>query len=290
MPKICLGEDGFVRIGDPRPPIRRDEVLSFAQKEGFQGIELHAQFEMYTPGVARATKEYYAKYGQEIPGLQTGHISFFYPPISEDDTTRENYVNAVEDALKFDRELGANHSTLTPPHFTEDMTKEYDKLLDRYIKVITEVVARAEKYDVVMAIEPEPNLIMNGGGLRDSLEDVKHVLNTIRSNNLAILYDIAHVNIVSHGDPVGFLKALNGRVSWVHVADNDFSLTAIGTGKHQKFGEGNVDMVKLFQTMKQECPNLRWLQIDTWENPFPFEAAAMNRNELARILKEINWI
>jgi sugar phosphate isomerase/epimerase len=288
MPKICLGEDGFVRFG-LGPMIRRDEVLSFAKKEEFQGIELHAQFEMYTPSVAKATKEYYASYGQEIPGIQTGHIGFFYPPISEDDTTRANYVNAVDDALKFAEELDARHSTLTPPLFTTDMTKEYDTLLDRYIKVVAEVVERAEKRNVVMAIEPEPNLILNGGGLRDSLEDVNFVLKTIKSKNLAILYDISHVNIISHGDPVGFLKDLKGRVSWVHVADNDFSLSPFGTGKHQTFGDGNVDMVKLFSAMKEECPNLEWLQIDTWEHPEAFEAAAKNKKELVRILSEIGW-
>ena len=85
-----------------------------------------------------------------------------------------------------------------------------------------------------MAIEPEPNLILNGGGLRDSLDDVNHILNMIKSKNLAILYDISHVNIISHGDPVGFLKALRGRVSWVHVADNDFSLSPFGTGKRHR--------------------------------------------------------
>ena len=92
-------------------------------------MSLHAQFEMYTPGVAKATKEYYASYDQEFPGIQTGHIGFFYPPISEDETDRANYVNAVDDALKFAEELDAHHSTLTPPIFTSEMTKEYDVLL-----------------------------------------------------------------------------------------------------------------------------------------------------------------
>ena len=85
------------------------------------------------------------------------------------------------------------------------------------------------------------------------------------------------------------MKSLNGRVSWVHVADNDFSLSPFGTGKHQTFGDGNVDMPKLFAAMKAECPRLAWLQIDTWEHPAPFEAAAKNKKELVRILKEVGW-
>ncbi|HYB03354.1 MAG TPA: hypothetical protein VED17_02755, partial [Nitrososphaerales archaeon] len=87
----------------------------------------------------------------------------------------------------------------------------------------------------------------------------------------------------------GFLKRLNGRVSWVHVADNDFSLSPFGTGKHQTFGDGNVDMRKLFSALKSECPGLAWLQIDTWEHPAPFDAASNNNRELKGILSDIDW-
>ncbi len=288
MPKICLGEDGFVTLGQG-PKITREEVLSFAQKEGFRGIELHAQFEKYDLGAAQATEEYYQKYDLEIPGIQTGHIGFYHPPISEDDATRAEYVAAIDEALAFAEKLGARHSTLTPPLFASDMTPEYDLLLDRYIRVVSEVAGKAEKRDVMLAIEPEPNLFLNGGGMRDAIEDVRLVLDTVRSKKLAILFDIAHVNIISHGDPVGFLKQLHGRVSWVHVADNDFSLSPFGTGKHQTFGEGNVDMPKLFSALKMECPGLAWLQIDTWEHPAPFDAASKNKKELERILLKIGW-
>ncbi len=288
MPKICLGEDGFVKIGGGTP-VKREEVLQFAQREGFEGIELHAQFELYTLSLAKNTKKYYEQFGQQIPGLQTGHIGFFYPPISEDEATRREYINGVEDAQRFAESLDAHHATLTPPLFMPNMVVDYDKLLERYVAVVAEVVARAEKHNVVMAIEPEPNLFLNGGTLRDSIEDVRMVLNAVKSKHLAILFDIAHANILSHSDPVGFLRELNGRISWVHVADNDLSLSPFGTGKHQVFGQGSIDMKKLFSAMKDHVPNLAWLQIDTWEHPAPFEAAKKNRMELATIIREINW-
>ena len=288
MPLICLGEDGFVTLG-PGPKHTREEILFFAQKEGFRGIELHAQFEKYDLDSAGATKEYYSRFGQQIPGIQTGHIGFYHPPISEDVETRKEYVAAIDEALAYAEKLGAHHSTLTPPLFMDDMAPEYDMLLDRYLEVVAQVVDKAEKRDVILAIEPEPNLFLNGGGARDSIEDVRHALNLIKSKKLAILFDIAHINIISHGDPVGFLKQLNGRVSWVHIADNDFSLSPFGTGKHQTFGEGNVNMRKLFSALKSECPGLAWLQIDTWEHPAPFEAASKNNRELKGILSDIDW-
>lgn len=288
MPKICLGEDGFVRIGAGEP-IYRDDILSFAKKERFQGIEIHAQFESYEPSTAQATKDYYATFGQRIPGLQTGHIGFFYSPVSDSESVRNEYVKGVKEAQEFAELIGAKHCTLTPPLFFPEMAAEYDEILERYVKVVEQVVANAEKHNVIMAIEPEPNLILNGGSIRESIEDVKMILDRIESKNLAILYDVSHVNVISHGDPLGFLKELDGRVSWMHVADNDSTLSPLGTGKHMTFGEGKVGMVQLFTAAKEELPNLEWLQIDTWEHPEPFVAAKKNKQELEKILASIGW-
>jgi sugar phosphate isomerase/epimerase len=288
MVRICLGQDGFVRLG-PGEPISRDQVLSFAQKEGFQGIELHSQFEGYELSAATSIMEYYSKFNLAIPGLQTGHISFFYPPISEDPDVRKEFVQEVGQAQAFAKSLGARHCTLTPPIFVPEMKDHYDRLLDRYSAVVEEVVASAEKHDVVMAIEPEPNLFLNGGTIRDSIDDVKWILEKIKSKNLAILYDIAHVNIVSHGDPVAFLRRLNGRVSWIHVADNDFSLSPLGTARHVTLGEGSVDLVKIFSAFKWELPDLRWFQIDTWEHPDPFVSAHKSKQVLEHTLEETGW-
>jgi sugar phosphate isomerase/epimerase len=289
MPKICLGQDGFVNTGQGIDT-DREAILSFAQKEKFQGIELHSFYEEYDISRAEAIKSDYAKRGLEIPGLQTGHLTFYHNPISDDKQERKEYVDAVGEALKFAQAIGAVHSTLTPPTPMLGTSEEYLKLLDRYIETLNEVVAIAEERGVVMAVEPEPPMMLNGGNFRDPLEDIRHVLDSVKSKNLCILFDVPHANVLSKGDPSGFLKKLNGRVSWVHFADNDFSLTPmIGTATHLEFGKGNIDTEKLMLTLKQEVPNLRWLQIDTWENSHPFEVAAENRNKLLATLRRISW-
>ncbi len=45
----------------------------------------------------------------------------------------------------------------------------------------------------------------------------------------------------------------------------------------------------LMISLKAECHNLDWLQIDTWENPTPYEAGVKNKRELVRILKKNSW-
>lgn len=290
IPRICLGQDGFVNLGQTEDTTT-DKILSFAQEEGFQGIELHNQYQPYELKDAAAVRKSYLDRRLEIPGLQTGHLTYFDRPISENRDERMQYVADIDGALLFDQAIGGTHSTLTPPVMVGEFTPtEYDAAMDRYVETIGEVAALAEKRGIVMAVEPEPNLIMNGGRIREPIEDVKHLLDSVKSKNLCVLFDVCHVNYLSHGDPVGFLKKLNGRVSWVHVADNDLSLTpTVGTASHLEFGKGNVDLKKLMQAFKQEVPNLKWLQIDTWENPRPYETARVNKAELVRVLKEISW-
>jgi sugar phosphate isomerase/epimerase len=291
VPKICLGQDGFVNFGWSDKDTTNEEILSFAQKEGYQGIELHNLFQPYEIDNAAAIRKSYLDLGLEIPGLQTGHITFYNNPIGEPDE-RKKYVAAIDEALAFDQAIGGTHSTLTPPTIVGEHTlSDYDKALRTYVETIGEVAAVAEKRGIIMAIEPEPHMIMNGDkGAREAIEDVTFLLNGVGSKNLCILFDVCHVNYLSHGDPSGFLRKLHGRVSWVHVADNDMTLTpTVGTASHVEFGKGNVDLKKLMSTFKEEVPDLKWLQIDTWENPLPYETARRNRAELVRVLDGISW-
>ena len=290
MPKICLGQDGFVNVGQTENTTT-EEILSFASREGFQGIELHNLYEPYDLKTAHSVKKNYARRGLETPGLQTGHITFYNSPISDDTDERRRYVKEMDGALEFAEALGAIHSTITPPAIVGEYgSSRYMDLLDRYISVLRDVVTAAEKRRVVMAIEPEPPMILNGGKFRDPIDDIRELLGSIRSNKLCVLFDVCHINVLSKGDPSGFLKRLDHRVSWVHVADNDMKLTpSVGTATHLQFGEGNIDMEKVMRTLKEEVPGLKWLQIDTWENPKPYAAASKNKAYLLEILDRIQW-
>jgi len=290
LPKICLGLDGFV-TENRRMQYSRDSILKFAQYQGFQGIEIHPDFEIYARGTEDLMKRHYSKFEQSIPGLQTVQITSTYSPISDDKDVRKQYVGAMCDAIEFASKLGAKHSTITPPSFIPGWSHtQYDQSVATFIETVSDVVSFAEKSGVIMAVEPEPDLVLNGGTYRDSIEDVKQLLDSISSKNLQVLYDVAHAHIISGGDPIGFAKQLKGRISWVHVADNDLTFTPQGTSKHLEFGQGNVPMKELIHTLKDECgSSLEWLQIDTWENPNPYHTAAKNKRGLENILKEIGW-
>jgi hypothetical protein len=87
MPKICLGQDGFVNIGQT-DDTTTEEMLDFANREGFQGIELHSLFQPYELKSVGSVKKNYSRRNLEIPGLQTGHITFYNNPISADPDER----------------------------------------------------------------------------------------------------------------------------------------------------------------------------------------------------------
>jgi len=293
MPKFCLGENGFI-FGKPWHDLyEKKQILEFAMKQGFKGIELHPYYEPYKRGSEEKIRKEYDSYGLEIPCIQTGNATGLYSPVSPRKETRKKFVETLKDWIEFAHAVGAKNATLSPPHMIPDIITAgytHKDIVDLFIDTTRQVVELAEKNDVVVSFEPEPQLLLNGGFHRRAIDDVLQVLEEIKSENLKVLYDTTHANTLSKGDPVGFLKALKGRVGWTHIADNDGTLTPYFlSSKHLPFGEGNVDIEGVMRTMKETCPHLEWLQIDVWESTAPFETAEKNKKVIESILKRISW-
>lgn len=293
MPKLCLGENGFI-FGQPWHDIyEKEQVLEFAKKEGFKGIELHPYYESYTRRNEKRIRKEYANYGLEIPCVQAGTATGMYSPISPDEDIRESFVSLVKEWIEFASALNAKVVALSPPTFTPDILPAgytHEEIVKVFTDTCSQLIEPAEKNDIVLVVEPEPQMLLNGGFHRKPIDDVLQLLNTIKSKNLKILYDTTHANVLSKGDPVGFLRALRGRVGWVHIADNDGTLTPYFlSSKHLQFGEGNINIEEVIKALKETCSHLEWLQIDTWENTTPFETAKKNKQVVESILKRISW-
>nr|MDO8133621.1 sugar phosphate isomerase/epimerase family protein [Candidatus Njordarchaeum guaymaensis] len=293
MRKISLGQSGFI-FGQPwHDPIDKEVVLRFAKQEGFDGVELHPYFESFTKDSVKSIKEEYDRYGLEIPCILTAYVSGAYSPINPNEGVRKIFVETMKEMMEFAHALGARVATVSAPMFTGDIipiSYAHDEMIRLFIDALIPVVDTAEENDVVLALEPEPQLILNGGFIRKPIEDVLLVLDAIKSKNFEIVYDVTHANTMSGGDPVEFLKALKGRVAWTHIADNDGTFTPyFMTSKHLAFGEGNINIEAVMKTLKETCPQLGWLQVDVWENTTPFETAKKNKSVLESIMKRIKW-
>jgi sugar phosphate isomerase/epimerase len=293
MPELCLGENGFI-LGQPWHDLyEKKQILDFAKEERFKGIELHPYYEHYKRGDEEKIRKEYERYGLEIPCIQTGTATMAYSPISPDEEIRNEFVKTLKEWIEFAHALGATVTTLSPPQFTFELIPAgytHEDMVKLFIDTCSQIVETAEKNGVVLALEPEPPMILNGGFFRKPIDDVLEVLDQIKSKNFKILYDVTQINVLSKGNPVDFLKALKGRVGWTHIADNDGSLTPyLLSSKHMVFGEGNINIEGVIRTLKETCPHLEWLEVDVNENPTPFETAKKNKKIVESILKRVEW-
>jgi sugar phosphate isomerase/epimerase len=294
MPKFCLGENGFI-FGQPwHQPYEKKQILEFARDQGFKGIELNPYFEPYKRSRTKRIMKEYDEFGLDIPCIQTGRATGLHSPISPSAQTRRKFIRLMKKWLDFAHAVGATVSTLSPPdsyiHDIVQLGYPHEKIVGLFIDTCRQVVEAAEKNHVVLALEPEPQMILNGGFYRKAIDDVWQVLNEIDSKYLTILCDTTHAYTLSRGDPDGFLRALKGRVGWTHIADNDGTQTPYFlSSRHLTFGEGRINIEQLLRTFKETCPHLEWLQIDVWECTDPFGTAKKNKETVQEILNRISW-
>ncbi|MFB0522391.1 MAG: sugar phosphate isomerase/epimerase family protein [Candidatus Bathyarchaeia archaeon] len=298
MPKLALGLNAFL-WGSPK-----QSILEFASNLGFDGIELHQRYEPYVKGHEKEIRKEYERLNLEVPAIQTGGEGFVRQasPVSCDEKTRKRYVVAIKDQIEFCRELGATNAGLWPGGGYMGPNCSYETQLENLIDSWSRVTEVAEENDIILSFEPEPNAIFNGGYFRRPLDTILQVLDAIESRHFNVLFDFAHADFLSKGntwnecqrdvkgDILSYLKSLKSRVGWVHVCDTNGRLTPFfKTGQHLAIGEGYLDNEEILRALKEECPHLKWLQIDVWENPHPFETAKHNLEEIKGILKRISW-
>jgi sugar phosphate isomerase/epimerase len=283
--KIALGENGFwsceISYG---ATYTLDEIFTHVKEMKYDGIELFPLYHNPLPENSKEIKKLkrlYEEQGLEIPAIQSAPGGSLADP---DDNKRREYVNNLKKQVRFAAEIDATFSIALypgpiPPGITPQ--KALQVLIDSYCDVVEE----AEKLNVTLNMETEPPFIVN------TPIKTKEVLDRINSKNFKVLWDFSHVNVISNGDPIGFLKFIGGRVGWTHVTDNDGSrryFTAIGakTSTHLPLGWGELDYRNIIRSLI-EYGYAGWWQVDLWEYPEPFLASRINKKELDQILNDL---
>jgi sugar phosphate isomerase/epimerase len=277
MPKLCLGMNGFI-AGESK-----SRIIRFASRVGFDGVELVPHYTDYSvKGEERKkTRKEFERFGLEIPAIQS-HPQGLYNPASSNEKIRQKYVDAVTENIKFALDMGATNVGVWS--FLYAVGTPYKEQIECLIDSYKRLATSAEQNNIVISMEAEPILIT--GAYPDVFP---RIIKEVDSKYFKALFDFAHANITSNGDPIGLLKALTGKIGWVHVADNDGTRSRyMGTSKHLTIGEGNLDIEGMLKILREGGYN-KWLEIDVWEHPKPFECAQKGKKALEKILKDISW-
>jgi sugar phosphate isomerase/epimerase len=156
--------------------------------------------------------------------------------------------------------------------------------LDRLIDTYVECVEVAEEAGVTLSTEPEPVLLI------DSLDKTLEVVQAVDSKSFGVTYDFTHANVLSGGEPIRFLEALEGNIAHIHAADNDGTQLEkdgqVHSSRHLPLGEGSLDNEGILGGL-QRIGYEGWIQVDMWQYEDIFRGSEVSKRKVDAILTRL---
>jgi len=274
--RIAIGYNGFMSSGAKYGRQHAiEEVLRFAQKEGFDGVELVDGWPApYPLGDAAATDEVrrrHEAYGLRIFSIQLGADGAFRP----EPAARTRWLADLEPRAAMAAALGAVHVGLWPGGPLGSQAKQ--AALGHLIDSLRRAGDVLERHGLVGSVEIEPPFVFN------TPEDLI-ALSRIGHPRLGVMFDPSHYDLMNGG--TGHPEELLRRVGvpslgYVHFTDTDGTLRDGGTSKHLAAGEGHVDLEASLRLL-WDGGYRGWIMIDAWETEDPFHASRAGLQMLQR--------
>ena len=244
------------------------EVLDFAARTGFEGIELVSDWPSGGyPGATeqervRALRRLYDAFGLRIFSIQLGAGGAFDP----DPSARKAWLAEFQDRVALAKQLGCDCVGLWPGGGLRGQT--LDQAIVRLSETFHEAGQLAQDAGLLACFEIEPPFVFN-------TED--HYLRILHGANhpaLKGIYDPSHFDLMtgSTGKPEEMLRRVGVQnIGYVQFCDTDGTLRDGGTSKHLACGDGHVDCAKSLKLLK-DGGFRGWIMVDEWEVPDPYDA------------------
>ncbi len=252
------------------------EVLQFASRHGFDGVELVQNWPMgpyprsgETERIA-ALRQLYAGFGLQIFSIQLGADGAFDP----EPAVRDGWLKEFRDRATLAKRLGASCVGLWP--YGALRGQSVDQALDGLAKSFHEVGRIAADLGLVAAFEIEPPFVFH---------TAEHLLRIHRQADhpaLKVIYDPSHFDLMngSTGRPHELLQRVGvANIGYVQLTDTDGTLRDGGTSKHLACGDGHAHIPESLR-MLREGGFRGWIMIDSWEVPDPYDACAKGKQAL----------
>lgn len=244
------------------------EVLDFAARTGFDGVELVGDWpqggypEAGETDRIRALRRLYDQFGLRIFSLQLGADGAFAPQ----ESARAEWVAMVRGRLALAKQLGCACMGFWPGGGLRGQTM--NEAFRHLGESFREVARVAADLGILTAFEIEPPFIFN----RE--EHVHRILEETRHPNFKAIYDPSHYDLMngSTGRPHEMLARVGvDNIGYLHLTDTDGTLRDGGTSKHLAPGDGHAHLEESLRWLRQN--GFRgWMMIDAWEVPDPYDA------------------
>jgi sugar phosphate isomerase/epimerase len=277
--KIAIGLNGFASASAKYKkefPLR--EVLGFAGREGFDGVELtHNWPTRGYPKVEEAErvatlKGLYDEFGLQVFSIQTSAGGAFVA----DETRRAEWLDKFRDHVKFAKAIGCDCVGMWPGGPLRDQT--LDEAVGHLGKSFGEAAKIAADAGLIAAFEIEPPFIFN------KEDHIHRILEHAGTSDLKVIYDPSHFDLMngSTGKPHELLQRVGvENIGYLHFTDCDGTLRDGGTSKHLPCGEGHVDIDASFAVLR-DGGFRGWAMVDAWQIPDPYDASRKGKAALER--------
>lgn len=252
--KLAYSSNAYMRF-----PIA--EAVARIAEIGFEGVELMADTPHAWPETTTDEEIDAIRHAVEGASIEISNINafmmnavqdFWHPSwIEPDEAYRARRIEHTKRALTMARKLGARCITTEPGGpLEEGMTREW--AMDVFVEGLTEVLAHAEREDVLLLVEPEPDLLI------ESADQFLELADRVNSPAFGLNFDVGHFYCVS--DPLPeTVKRLQSLTRHYHFED----IAATRIHEHLVPGRGAIEWVPLMEAIRQTGYD-GWLTVELY--------------------------
>ena len=228
---------------------RLADSVEILDELGYRSVAITLECEHLDPpnldGVARCTEVLRAALNKRTPRvtIETGSRFILDPRrkhqptlISADRAERHRRIDFLKASVDVASSIDADCVSLWSG--TAGDTTDSERLWDRLIDGLSEVLRHAESCGVRIAFEPEPGMLIS------TMADFDRLTRTLDHPLLGLTLDVGHVYCLADGDAAEHIHRWSARLWNVHIED-----MKRGRHEHLMFGEGEMNFGPIFTAL-----------------------------------------
>jgi sugar phosphate isomerase/epimerase len=226
-----------------------NEAIRMIAEIGYEGIELlcdtpHAYPPTFQDKEIYSFKNHIAKFRLDISNLNAFtlySISDVYHPswIEDDKASRELRITHTINCIKLAKKIGAKSLSTEPGGPLSESKTNIKYLENLFMEGLNRVVPIAEQENIIILIEPEPNLLL------ENSNQFLNFIENLSTDNVRLNFDIGHFYCVGE-DPTDLIYKLSEYIEHFHLAD----IASNRIHNHLIPGEGSINFRSVFKAIE----------------------------------------
>jgi len=154
------------------------------------------------------------------------------------DKGRADAISFVKYNVELAKTLGAKHICSAEGRLPEGADEK--EIWNRLVRTLKEAAPILEEAGIIFNLELHPGLIAS------TPEKAPRLIREVGSKAVRICLDFCHANVITQGDPVGMIKALEGTIGTMHISDGN-QIPSF----HLPIGQGEIDVDACIKAAKE---------------------------------------